>query len=464
MISVSSTRSVWLLAMVLGVTGGLRAQSSPAGEGASEMPLVTRTLPNGLEVVVFPDHSVPLITVEMAIKMGSVYETAKDSGLAHLFEHMFFRSNRAVVNNEEYVRDIGGKGIAYNGSTHEEFSNYYLTGLKEDLPVIMHYLRDAALYPTFDPDEVANEIEVVLDENDRNKSNLYSQASTRCLALLFPGNPTFKNPAGLASVLRAATPDRMRAMHERFVVPTNAVLVVTGDCVPAEVFRLATEYFGAWPRGAGNPAVPDPGPPPAQSVAEIIESPGVETAIITFAWRGPSVATDTGATYAADVLTHVISQPDSRFQKALVDSGLTTSVGGNYYTQRHIGPITFILQTTAEKARDAVRVFKEELKKFTAPGYFTDQELENAKASLAASELFNREKPTEYAHSLGFWAAAAGISYQLGQQQAYRGTNREDIVRYVRRYLQGQPFAAVAVVAPGTQQGKLLAPEDLKQP
>ncbi|MSU46853.1 MAG: insulinase family protein [Lacunisphaera sp.] len=311
MIFLRPTRSVRLLTIALGMTGGLRAQSSPASASASDTPLVTRTLPNGLEVVVFPDHSVPLVTVEMAIKMGSVFETAKDSGLAHLYEHMFFRSNRAVVNNEEYMRDIGSKGIVYNGSTHEEFANFYLTGLKEDV----HYMRDSALYPTFDPGEVANEKEVVIGELDRMSANPSSGLATRASALLFPANPTFKLPGGLADVVSAATPAQMQAMHKRRVPPANAVLVVAGDCDPAEVFRLATEYFGTWSRGTEDPLTPDPGPPLTRSVAEINEPPDADNVILQFTWRGPSMGNDTGATYAADVLSYVLNQPASRLQK-----------------------------------------------------------------------------------------------------------------------------------------------------
>lgn len=440
------------------LAGGLRAQTS------NEPAIVTRTLPNGLQVVVFPDATVPLATVEMAIRMGSVYETAADNGLAHLYEHMFFRTNQAQVSHEGYLEGINLKGISYNGSTSEERANFYLTGLSTHLDTMLHFLCDSVRRPVFAPEEVSNEIAVVLGEMDRNESNVYGQLGTRALELLFPANPTFKSPMGLRPVIRAATPDQMRAMHDRMVGPANAVLVVTGDCDPAEVFRLSVGYFGNWAHtGAAGPAVPDPGPGPARPVGEVIESPGVENPLVMFAWRGPSSDSDPGATYAADVLSQVLRQPGSRFRAALVDTGLVIDVDGNYYTQQHVGQIAFTLQIAPGKAREAVRVFKEQLGKFLSPGYISDQELENARAALAANDLFAREKPTEYAHTIGFWAVSTGVSYLLGQQQAYRGTNRDDIARYLRRYVLAQPYAAVALVAPG-ESGKSLAPTDLTQP
>ncbi|MCA1557974.1 MAG: insulinase family protein, partial [Acidobacteria bacterium] len=95
---------------------------------------VNRQLANGLEVVVIEDHSVPLVTVEMAVKNGSFTEPPELNGLSHLFEHMFFKSNRATANAEDYLMNIGKLGVAYNGSTREEIVNYYFTTTTPNYP------------------------------------------------------------------------------------------------------------------------------------------------------------------------------------------------------------------------------------------------------------------------------------------------------------------------------------------
>lgn len=61
-----------------------------------EVPFVSKKLANGLEVVVLPDPSVPLVTVELAVRNGSFTEPPEYNGLSHLFEHMFFKPNYAV--------------------------------------------------------------------------------------------------------------------------------------------------------------------------------------------------------------------------------------------------------------------------------------------------------------------------------------------------------------------------------
>jgi zinc protease len=82
-----------------------------------EAKIFSHLLPNGLEIIVLEDHSVPLVTIELAVKNGSYTEPPEFNGLSHLYEHMFFKQNRAVANAEDYLRQIGQMGIAYNGTT-----------------------------------------------------------------------------------------------------------------------------------------------------------------------------------------------------------------------------------------------------------------------------------------------------------------------------------------------------------
>src|SRR5215472_5266564 len=118
---------------------------------------VDRKLANGLEIIVYEDHSVPLVTVEFVARAGSSVEKPDQSGFSHLFEHMVFKRNRATVEGEEYMKNIGQLGITYNGETREETCNEYFTALSQHLPVVVRLLRDAVRYPTLDPEEFDRE-------------------------------------------------------------------------------------------------------------------------------------------------------------------------------------------------------------------------------------------------------------------------------------------------------------------
>src|SRR5579859_2852351 len=109
-------------------------------------PVAYKTLPNGLVVLVFEDHTVPLVTVEYEARAGSVVETKTTNGLVHLHEHMFFKSNRASEQGADYLARIGQLGISYNGTTREELSNAYFISVSTNLPTMMRFMRDAVRY------------------------------------------------------------------------------------------------------------------------------------------------------------------------------------------------------------------------------------------------------------------------------------------------------------------------------
>jgi zinc protease len=446
-----------------------RASSVPATAAATtarpiqQAQLVNRVLPNGLEIIVLEDHSVPLVTIELAVKNGSYTEPPELNGLSHLYEHMFFKANRAIANAEEYLQTIGQLGIAYNGSTREEVVNYYFTTTSPNLRTAMNFMRDAARYPLFDKGEFEREREVVIGEIDRNESNPFYYLNLEMNSRLFYKYPSRKTPLGSRQTVSAATPDMMRLIQGRYYVPNNSALVVTGDVVPEEVFKMAQEFYGDWPRREKDPFVEFPlveHPPLAKSEGVVIKQP-VQNVVIMLGWHGPSIGKDNPGTYAADVFSFILTQPNSRFQRALVDTGLVNGVGFGYYTQRNVGPITVALQTTPDKARAALKAVYAEIARFNDKDYYTDEQLESAKALLEADDLYSREKLSEYAHTLSFWWASTGIDYFRGYLSNLRKTTRADISRYVSTYIQGKPHLGLALVSEEEQQQIQLKPEEL---
>ena len=164
-----------------------------------------------------------------------------------------------------------------------------------------------------------------------------------------------------------------------------------------------------------------------------------QNVIIELGWQGPSIGKDDAATYAADVFSFILRQPNSRFQRALVDTGLATNVGFGYYTQRNVGPINLIAQTTPDKAKAVTRAIYNEIAHFNDPDYFTDEQLESAKALLEAEDLYSREKLDDYPHTIGFWWASTGLDYYRGYLGRLRASSRADISRYLTGYILGKP-------------------------
>lgn len=424
--------------------------------------LVNRILPNGFEIIVLEDHSVPLVTIELAARNGSYTEPPEFNGLSHLYEHMFFKANRAIANAEEYLQKIGQLGIAYNGSTREEVVNYYFTTTSPNLRTAMNFMRDAVRYPLFDKGEFERERQVVIGEIDRNEANPFYYLNLEMTNRLFYKYPSRKNPLGSRQTVSAATTDMMRLIQSRYYVPNNSALVITGDVVPEEVFKLAQEFYGDWPK-AEDPFVKYPmveHPPLQKSEGAIVKQP-VQNVLINIGWHGPSTGKDNPGTYAADVFSFILTQPNSRFQRALVDTGLVNGVTIGYLTQRNVGPIQIIAQTTPDKARAAIRAIYAEVAHFNDKDYFTDEQLESAKGLLEADDLYSREKLSEYAHTLSFWWSSTGLEYFRGYLQNLRKTTRADISRYVTTYIQGKPHIGVVLISDEAQQQIQLKPEEL---
>jgi zinc protease len=443
--------------------------SAPSGTGAAtrqeglEVPFVHKVLANGLEVIVLPDPSVPIVTVEMAARNGSFTEPPELNGLSHLYEHMFFKTNGAIQRREPYLREIGQLGITYNGTTREEVVNYYFTTTSPYLSTAIRFIKDAVRYPVFDESEFAQEKQVVIGEVDRNEANPGYYLNRALNDRLFSKYPTRKNPLGTRESILTSTTDKMRLIQSRYYVPNNMALVVTGDVKPEEVFRLAEQNFGDWQRRAVDPFKEFPlveHPPLTKSEGVVVEQP-VNNVFIQIGWHGPSIGKDDRGTYAADVFSYILSQPDSRFQRNLVDSGLTVGANIGYYTQRNVGPIQIILVTSPDKAKAALQALYNEIAQFDKPDYFTNEELENAKTILESRDLFDREKLSEYAHTLSFWWSSTGIDYFRGYYKNLRSISRDDTTRYVRTYIQGKPHVSVALISAESQAQARLTPEDL---
>lgn len=465
---------VWSLVVTPATFAGQRRTPQPARRSTPQQTaaaparlpqaqLANKILANGLEVIVLEDHSIPLITIELAVRNGSYTEPPELNGLSHLYEHMFFKTNRAVANQEDYVRTIGQLGIAYNASTREEVVNYFFTTTSPNLRTSLQFMRDSIRYPLFDEREFERERQVVIGEIDRQESNPFFYLNKEMTSRMYSKYTSRKNPLGNRETVSAATTAMMRLIQQRYYVPNNSALVVTGDVTSEEVFKLAEEFYSDWPRREKEPFVEFPlveHPPLTKSEGGIITQP-IQNVIVNIGWHGPSIGKDDASTYAADVFSFILTQPNSRFQRALVDSGLTTGATIGYYTQRNVGPIQILIQTTPDKAQAAIKAVYNEVAHFNDKDYFTDEQLENAKALLEADDLYSREKLSEYAHTLSFWWSSTGLEYFRGYLGRLRATSRADISRYITTYIQNKPHIGLALLSDEAQAKAKISTEDL---
>jgi zinc protease len=421
-----------------------------------------KVLPNGLEVIVVENHGVPLATIEIDVKNGSFTQSPEYEGLAHMYEHMFFRANSKYPEPNQFWDKASDLGAVFNGTTQEERVNYYMTVPAEKLADAIQLLAAALREPLFRRDELERERQVVIGEYDRNESSPFFELTRQMDAKLYPGNFSRKDVIGDRQIVLTTTPEKMRTIQKKYYVPNNSVLIVAGDVTPASVFALAERELGQWSRGS-DPFAADPIPAiPALQKSEgvVVEAP-VGAVTVQIQWQGPSVGKDPKSTYAADVFSDVLNDPRSEFQQKLVDSGLWQAVGVNYYTLNHTGPITISGQTSPEQFREALAALYGEIAKFDTPGYYTAEELEAVKAHRAVTSAFDRERASGFAHTLGFWWSVASLEYYMGYVDYMAQQTIADLRAYARRYILGKPHITGVLIAPEVRQSLKLAPEDL---
>jgi zinc protease len=420
------------------------------------------TLSNGMEIIVVENHGVPLATLEIDARNGSFTQSPTYEGLSHLYEHMFFKANASYPQPEQFVQRASELGAVFNGTTTEERVNYYITLPSDSTMPGLAFLASALRTPLFRSDELERERAVVIGEYDRAESTPFYALTTATGKALWGTAWSRKNPLGERAVILRTTPEQMRTIQHKYYVPNNVALIVTGDVVPDSVFAAAHRLFDDWPRAA-DPFVTDPIPPvPALTAnkAVIVEQP-VNTVLVMLQWQGPGAHADPAATYAADVLSDVLNQPGSRFQRALVDSGLWQSLLVNYYTLNQVGPITISGEVAPGKLREANAALDRELGAVVQPGYLTPDAVNSVKQKRIVETMESLERASGFAHQLGFWWAVTGMDYFYGYNDMMAEQTPDDLRRYATRYILGKPRVTGVLLSPETRKSIGLTESEL---
>ncbi len=461
-------RSGSLLVAFFLVSGIAALRSQPlSAQSRVELEKVIRrkVLANGLEVIVVENHGVPIATLEIDVRNGAFTQSPEYAGLAHMYEHMFFKANKDLPEPDMFTDRAAELGAIFNGSTREEVVNYFLTLPADSLAGGLRFLASALRNPLFREDELKREREVVLGEYDRNQAEPGFELNQRSTALLYPGQASRKNTIGDRDVITKVTPEQMRFIQRKYYVPNNCTLIVTGDVDPLKVFALADSIYGDWPRGA-DPFIADPIPPiPALdgNKALIVEEP-INAVAVLIQWQGPSVGKDPASTFAADVFSDALNTPGSTFQKNLVDTGLWQGIGVNYYTLNQVGPISISGQTTPDKLRAALAALEREIARFTDPTYITPRELEAVKAQRTTSSAFGIEKASEIAHTIGFWWSVASLDYFMSYTDQMAQQRITDLMRYTSTYVKGKPRVTSVLLSPDARRSLKLTEAELLTP
>jgi zinc protease len=302
---------------------------------------------------VVENHGAPIATALVAVRGGASVQSKGEEGLAHLFEHLIFRS----YDNDPGAFDIATVDLAgtNQGGTGIEFVYYYLILPSENTEKGIGLLGRLITRAAITQNDLEAERMVVLDELERSQSDPEEELARKVSHALWGAAWHRRDLSGDSISLTRITQERLAEAYARYYVPNNAALIVTGDVLPGKVFEAAERHFGGWVRRPDpfHAREFDPLEPLTDSQALIL-SRAVADVTIRIAIQGPSIQDDIAATHAAYALLEVINDPRSEFQQRLVGSGVFQSLEGAYVVLSDVGLITILGKTAAAYAHQAL--------------------------------------------------------------------------------------------------------------
>jgi predicted Zn-dependent peptidase len=285
-----------------------------------DYPIHQRTLANGLRVVVSPDQSVPVVTVNLWVDVGSRHEVPGRTGFAHLFEHLMFQGSRHVASGEHFTR-LMAEGGRLNATTWFDRTNYFETVPKGayELALWMEADRHGYLLDAVNQENLDNQRDVVKEEKRQRYDNVpYGTALIEVYAAAFPPEHPYHHPTiGSMEDLDGASLEDVHAFFRRYYGPNNTVLTLVGDLTPEEGFAAAERYFGGLPASAQPSRAPLPQLEPIASPVHVERPGNVPNDRLHLAFRLPVDHTPEffAASLAVDVLGGLTS---SRLNRRLV--------------------------------------------------------------------------------------------------------------------------------------------------
>ena len=414
---------------------------------------VEKTLPNGLRVIVARSSGLPLVTADLTVRAGSIFDPDGQAGLAGMAADLMTEGagGKSAVEIAARTEALGAELSAGAG---REFTSVTLSSLTSNLDASIDLMADVALRPTFDPEELDRMRDQAIDGFQVSLTEPGSVAAYVSAPAVWSGTPF--GDVTTPTTLKALKRDDLAAFHARWFRPDNAVLVITGDITPEAGFALAERTFGAWKAPATPLAVAPAVSAESRPRIVIVDMPGAGQASVIVAKR--AITRDDPRYYAGLVANNVLGGGySSRLnQEIRLKRGLAYGAGSSLSVRKGSGGFSASTSTKNETAGEVLALLRGEMTRLAeAPP--TPEEMAARKSVLIGG--FGRELAT-----------TGGLADTLGSLAAY-GIDLKEVSLFTARIEAVTPeqvrdFAAqvlkpgeasVIVVGDGKLFGKNLA-------
>lgn len=391
---------------------------------------------NGLTVLLLPDHSAPVVTLNVTYRVGSRNEVTGTTGATHLLEHLMFKGsdkyNRAAGTSLDQIMERFG--AQYNASTWIDFTNYYGTlgsdHLADYIAIEADRLRNLWLHE----DDRQAEMTVVRNEFERGKNDPNELLQEEVTAAAFQALPYHHPTIGWRSDIENVPIEKLRAFYDTFYWPDNAVVVVVGDLKPAATLELIRKYYGVYTRAPKPiPQIYTQEPEQTGPRRVTVKQPG-QLGTVVIAHKVPNGRHADQPALA--VLDGVLGTgKNSRFYRALVDTGVALDAGAGMQLNRDLSLHMLSAHLAPGATQEQVeKLLLAEVEKVKTDGV-TAEEIERVKTQYRAEQAYSRDGTAGIANQLNSWIAVGDWSLYVTFPENVMKVTVADVQRVAKHYL-----------------------------
>ena len=405
-------------------------------------------LANGLQLLIKPDNRAEVVVTQIWYRVGSSYEHEGITGISHALEHMMFKGTENYP-DDQFSQIISAQGGSNNAFTSKDYTAYFQTLQKDSLEISLSLEADRMKNLLLPPDEFTKEIAVVKEERRlRTEDNPQAYTYEVAMATAFQTSG-YRHPIiGWMQDLNRLQLRQMRQWYKDWYHPNNAILIVVGDVVPAEVFQLAEKHFGAIPPGKAAQA-PQNREIQQQGTKRIKVKRQAELPHLIMSYKVPSLKAlqdsyysniEAWEPYAIEVLTHILSGGESaRLPGDLVRNQEIAAVASSYYQlARRLPTSTFNLVGTPAQEHSTKSLefaFRQQINALqTKP--VEESELQRVKAQAIASNIYEKDSMFYQGMIMGI-LETTGLGWEIADQYV-ENMNRvtaKQIMAVAKKYL-----------------------------
>ena len=432
-----------LLALALGAVGPALTLSLSEGEGAE--PLAKRYgFENGLTLLVAEKRALPIVTIHVVVKAGSLVEPKEKAGLANLVASLLTRGTktRSAVEISEAIEFVGGSLSSEGGA---DVASLSLTILRKDLDLGLDLLADVLLHPAFEEQEIQRKIKEIVGAIRKKQEEPGEVAEEAFDALVFGDHPYGRPIEGAEEALKGIARADIQVFYEAYYRPERTIVAVVGDVGGEEMVAKLTSFLGSWKRGESRePSLPTPPPLEGPKVKKIHRS--LTQANIVLGHLG--IKRENPDFYAVQVMNYILGSGGfaSRLMANIRDEkGWAYDVRSHFITRLYPGPFMASLQTRNETAQPAIEEVLKEIRRMRDEPV-SEEELKEAKAYLTGSFPLRLDTNAEIARLLtSVELFGLGLDYVERYPKLIEAVTREEVLRVAKRYLDPERFVLVVV-------------------